>query len=88
MRISSALLLASPAAAPRTPAAIFRISRQRACSRSKRARSALGSPPSIATSDTAGTCGAVVAGAAPCRAAWTLASIAARNRGTEIRPAR
>ena len=65
-----------------------RISRQRACRRSKRVRASAGSPPSIATSDTRRRRRRAAGVARPGRAAWTLASIAARKRGTETRPAR
>ncbi len=73
-------------AAPRTPAAMPRISTQRACSRSNRSRASRGSPASIATSDAAA--GAVTGRSRAAPAACTFASMAARNRGTEIRPAR
>jgi hypothetical protein len=67
-----------------------RISRQRACSRSKRVRASAAARQHRRASD-GGGCGAAAAGraaAGPLRRACTLASIAARNRGTETRPAR
>ncbi len=54
----------------------------------ERDRSALGSPPSMLTSEAVGTCGPFTGAAAPCRWEWTFASIAARKRGTEMSPAR
>ena len=86
--MSSALPLPSPAAAPRTPAAMLpHLEAARVQALEARARRG-GQPPSMLTSDTAGACGA--GGGRPRLAALacTLASIAARNRGIETRPAR
>src|SRR5262245_26305595 len=63
-----------------------RISRQRACSRSKRVRASAGNPFNIVASETAGIAGASRGSLTRC--ACVLASIAARNRGTEINPVR
>ena len=83
----SSALPCSPAA-PRTPAAIPRISTQRAWSFSKRVRAPAGSPSSMATSEGVGGCADARLTAAAFPAACTFASIAARKRGTDTRPAR
>src|SRR3954451_10617587 len=63
-----------------------RISRHRACRRSKRVRESDGRLFSIVVNDGGGTAGSVAD--APGRLAYTFASIAARKRGTDMSPAR
>ena len=75
-------------AAPRTPAAMPRISTQRPCSRSNRVRASFGMPPSIVRRDCPGGAGDASDSIPDLPAAWTLASMAARNLGTDTRPVR